>query len=75
MIALLYEGLVRITPGIGARVAHAAALAEARDAHAGLVALDRIAPTTVVTYQPYWTLRAHLSRRLRRADDAAGAST
>ena len=41
-IALLYEGLVRVAPTIGARVAQAGALAEARSAGAGLDALDAI---------------------------------
>jgi predicted RNA polymerase sigma factor len=59
-IALLYEGLLRITPTIGARVAHAAALAQARGVGAGLTALDAIAPDVVTAYQPYWALRAHL---------------
>jgi RNA polymerase sigma-70 factor (ECF subfamily) len=72
-IALLYEGLVRLVPGIGARVGHAAALAEARDARTGLAALDRIAPTTVQAYQPYWALRGHLLMRLGRRLDAMPA--
>jgi RNA polymerase sigma-70 factor (ECF subfamily) len=74
-IALLYEGLLRIAPTIGARVAHAAALAEARDAGTGLAAVETIAADTVVTYQPYWALRAHLLRRLGRSADAGEAYT
>jgi RNA polymerase sigma-70 factor (ECF subfamily) len=74
-IALLYEGLLRIAPTIGARVAHAAALAEARDASAGVAALETIAADTVATYQPYWALRAHLLRRLGRSAEAADAYT
>ena len=41
-ITLLYEGLIRIAPTIGARVAYAAALAEARGTDAGLAALDAV---------------------------------
>ena len=63
-IALLYEGLVSLAPTVGARVAQAAALAEARDAAAALAALDAIPSEAVGTYQPYWALRAHLLRRL-----------
>ena len=72
-IALLYEGLVRIAPTLGARVAHAAALAEARDADVGLAALDALASDGIENYQPYWALRAHLLGRLGRIDQASEA--
>ena len=45
-IALLYEGLVRMAPTIGALVGRAAAVAEARGAEAGLDAARRIAGRT-----------------------------
>src|SRR5262249_11445514 len=38
-IALLYEGLLRLAPTIGARVGHAAALGEARGPESGFAAL------------------------------------
>ncbi len=72
-IALLYEGLLRCAPTIGARVGHAAALAEARGAEAGLAALDALVPDAIRTYQPYWALRAHLLRWLGRAAEAKQA--
>jgi RNA polymerase sigma-70 factor (ECF subfamily) len=72
-IALLYEGLIRLAPTIGARVASAAALAEARGDAAGLRALDAIAPEAVASYQAYWALRAHLLARLGRAGPAREA--
>ena len=72
-IALLYEGLVRLAPTIGARVAQAGALAEARDAGAGLAALDAMATDTALAYQPYWALRAHLLRGLGRVAEARDA--
>jgi predicted RNA polymerase sigma factor len=72
-IALLYEGLVRIAPTIGARVAYAAALAEAKGAETGLAALDAIPAEAVDAYQPRWALRAHLLRALGRAGEARGA--
>ena len=74
-ITLLYEGLLRIAPTIGARVAYAASLAEVKDAGVGLAALETIAGDAVATYQPYWALRAHLLRRLGRARDARDAYT
>jgi predicted RNA polymerase sigma factor len=72
-IALLYEGLVRLAPTLGARVGQAAALGEARGAGAALAALDTLPTATVASYQPYWALRAHLLGLLDRADEAAAA--
>ena len=72
-VTLLYEGLLRYAPTIGARVAHAAALGEARDAEAGLAALDAIPPDEVATYQPYWALRGHVLKALGRAAEAGEA--
>ena len=69
-IALLYEGLLAWAPTSGARVAHAAALAEARGADRGLEALERVPADAVAAYQPYWALRAHLLRRAGRAAEA-----
>lgn len=74
-IALLYEGLVRIAPTVGASVGQAAALAEARGAGAGLAALDAMPPAAIASYQPYWALRAHLLAMIGRADEAARAYT
>jgi predicted RNA polymerase sigma factor len=72
-VALLYEGLLRIAATIGARVAYAAVLAEARSAEIALAALDTIAASEVDDYQPYWALRAHLLTSLGRSDAAAAA--
>ena len=72
-IALLYEGLIRLAPTVGARVASAAALAEARGADLGLRALDAIPAGAVESYQPYWALRAHLLARLGRVGPAREA--
>jgi RNA polymerase sigma-70 factor (ECF subfamily) len=74
-VALLYEGLLHVAATIGARVAHAAALAEARGAEAGLAALDTISSGEVDDYQPYWALRAHLLGSLGRSGPAAAAFT
>jgi predicted RNA polymerase sigma factor len=72
-IALLYAGLLRCAPTVGARVAAAAALAEARGAEAGLGALQGIAPDAAAAYQPYWALRAQLLKKLGRTDQARDA--
>lgn len=72
-IALLYEGLVRLAPTIGAMVGRAAAVAEARGAGEGLALLEAIPGDTVRDYQPYWALRAHLFKRSGRDEEAREA--
>ncbi|HKB13010.1 MAG TPA: hypothetical protein VKD69_20240 [Vicinamibacterales bacterium] len=74
-IVLLYDALLRIAPAIGARVARAAALANAHGPSAGLSAIDAIAVESIASYQPYWALRAHLLTQLGRHDQARDART
>jgi len=59
-IALLYEGLVTLSPSIGALVGRAAAMGEARGAQAGWHLLEAIPRAAVANYQPYWAVAAHL---------------
>jgi RNA polymerase sigma-70 factor (ECF subfamily) len=72
-VALLYEGLVRLAPTIGALVGRAAAVAEAYGAGRGWALLEGIPAGAVKGYQPYWAFAAHLLGRLRRAEEAAAA--
>jgi len=72
-IVVFYDHLVRLAPTLGARVAQAAAVAEARGPLDGLTLLDEIDGALVATYQPYWAVRAHLQRSLGRAAEAAEA--
>ncbi len=72
-IALLYEGLVRLAPTIGAHVGRAVALAESGQTAAGLAALDALATGPAANYQPWWAARGHLLRRLQRSAEAAQA--
>jgi RNA polymerase sigma-70 factor (ECF subfamily) len=72
-IALLYEGLVRLAPTIGALIGRAAAIAEARGAETGWALLQGVPAEAVASYQPYWALAAHLLKRLGRAEEAAEA--
>jgi RNA polymerase sigma-70 factor (ECF subfamily) len=74
-IALLYEGLVRIAPGIGSLVARAVALAQAGNPDAGLGGLNEIPAHRIVNYQPYWAARGHLLALLDRPDEAREAFT
>lgn len=72
-IALLYEGLVRLAPTIGALVGRAAAIARVRDAQAGWDLLHQIPADAVSSYQPYWALAAHLLTQMQRGDEAMAA--
>ena len=72
-IALLYEGLVRLSPTLGARVGHAAAVAQVKGAAVGLELLDAIDSRTAHGYQPYWAARAHLLAEAGRRSDAQTA--
>ncbi len=72
-VALLYEGLVRLAPTIGALVGRAAAVAEARDPEAGLGLLRELPEATIATYQPFWALKAHLLSKAGSPAQAADA--
>lgn len=69
----LYRGLVARVPAIGARIGHAAALAERDGPAAGLEALDRLGVDGIATHQPYWATRAHLLAALGRHSEARDA--
>lgn len=72
-LALLYEGLAQLAPTTGIRVSRAAAIAEAAGAQAGLAALGGLAAAEIVSYQPYWALRAHLLSRAGHGSEAREA--
>jgi predicted RNA polymerase sigma factor len=72
-IAVLYEGLVRLAPTLGALVGRAAAVAEARGSAEGLALLDAMPASAVEAYQPYWAARAHFLQGLHRSADAQAA--
>jgi predicted RNA polymerase sigma factor len=72
-IAVFYDQLVRLTPTVGARVAQAAAMAEASGPADGLARLEALDGPAVASYQPYWAVRAHLLRSLDRPSEAAAA--
>jgi predicted RNA polymerase sigma factor len=74
-IALLYEGLVKIAPGIGSLVGRAVALAQAGKPDAGLAALEEIPTNRVANYQPFWAARGHLLQLLNQKDEALKAFT
>jgi RNA polymerase sigma-70 factor (ECF subfamily) len=67
-IVILYEGLLRLAPSLAARVGHAAAVAEAKSAEAGLALLDALDGERLKDYQPYWAVRAHVLQKLGRPE-------
>lgn len=73
-IAGLYDALMTMTPTPVVALNRAVALSYARDAAAGLEALDAIADTkALAAYQPYWAARADMLARVGRATDARAA--
>jgi predicted RNA polymerase sigma factor len=70
---LLYEGLVRVAPGIGSLVGRAVAIAQAGEPGVGFAALEQISPDRIADYQPYWAARGHLLRLLNRKHEARKA--
>jgi RNA polymerase sigma-70 factor (ECF subfamily) len=72
-IALLYRGLVAISPTVGARIGLAVALGECEGPGAGLAILEAIAADRVADHLPYWAARAHLLSSLDRRDAAIAA--
>jgi predicted RNA polymerase sigma factor len=72
-IAWFYERLVELSPTLGARVGHAAAVAEVSGPAFALALLERIEEKLVKTYQPYWAVRGHLLQQVRREQEAREA--
>jgi predicted RNA polymerase sigma factor len=72
-LALLYEGLIQLSPTLGAFVSHAAAIAEVQGLNQSLARLDQLPNEGVKNYQPYWALKAHLCRRLGHKSEAQQA--
>lgn len=72
-IVRLYERLLEMAPTVGARIAHAVAVAHSRDARAGLRLLDEIESERVASHQPWWAARAHLLSMAGMHADAAAA--
>jgi RNA polymerase sigma-70 factor (ECF subfamily) len=72
-LVVFYDQLVRVAPTLGARVAQAAAVAEAQGPGAGLAMLDTIDRASIATYQPFWAVSAHLMRQLGNRAGAAEA--
>jgi predicted RNA polymerase sigma factor len=69
-LALMYEGLIQLSPTLGALVSHAAAIAEAKGSDQGLARLNGLPLEAVKNYQPFWALKAHLLKQLGHKSEA-----
>ena len=58
-ISALYDGLVSLTPTVGACVARAKAVSATGGPRAAFALLDELPPDLVQHYQPYWVVLAH----------------
>jgi RNA polymerase sigma-70 factor (ECF subfamily) len=74
-IAALYDGLVMLSPTLGARVARAAANVEFVGAERALEMLDEMPVRATASYQPYWVTRAHALARAGRCTEALVAAS
>ena len=72
-ILLLYEGLVRLAPGIGSLTGRAVGLAQAGRPAEALAALREIPAERIAGYQPYWAARGHVLELLGRGEEARQA--
>lgn len=72
-IIVLYEGLIRIAPTLGALLGKIAAVAEAHGPAAALPLLDALREEDVREHQPYWAVRTHLLHALARTHEAQAA--
>ncbi|NJK38932.1 MAG: RNA polymerase subunit sigma-70 [Oscillatoriales cyanobacterium RM2_1_1] len=72
-LTFLYEGLIQLSPTLGALVSYAAAITEARGLEQGLGYLKTLPTAAVENYQPYWALKAHLLKQLDHQSEAQQA--
>ena len=63
-LALLYAGLIQLSPTLGALVSQAAAIAEVKGSDLGLTMLKALPTETTKNYQPYWALKAYLLKQI-----------
>ena len=72
-IVTLYDALLAMTHSPVVAINRAIAIAETKDAKAGLIALDAIDARTLSQYQPYWSAKAHLLARTNQSEAAREA--
>jgi len=71
-LAQLYEGLIQLSPTVGAVLGKAAAISHTQSPTAALTLLSTLPRKTIQNHQPYWALKAHL---LGKTDQLAAAKS
>lgn len=69
----LYEGLIQLSPTVGARLGYACAIAQLQTPQKGLSLLEDLPPKIVKNHQPYWAIKAHLLNQIGHATAAQQA--
>lgn len=72
-LLVFYDGLLRLSPSLGAEIARAALLGEARTPHDGLTALAALPGDRVQAHAPFWATRARLLSMAGEAESAIEA--
>jgi predicted RNA polymerase sigma factor len=72
-MVLLYEGLIQLSPTVGALVSQTAAIAQAKGFNQALVQLDALPIEAVKNYQPFWALKAYILKQLGYKSEAQQA--
>lgn len=70
-ILSLYDGLIQMTPTVGAYVNRAFAIAECSGAEQALQSLSELDQKVISTYQPFWVLKAVILKKLKRIPEAS----
>lgn len=69
-LAVLYEGLIQLSPTLGACLGYAAAIAKNQGLEKGLAEIDALPTAKVNNYQPYWALKAYFLKQLGQIAEA-----
>lgn len=74
-LAFLYDGLVQLSPTVGALVGAAVAISKVRGAEYGLAQLEKLPAKAISRYQPYWAAKAELLKCLGKQSSSQAAYT
>ena len=73
-IGLLHRELLARAPSVGGCVAYAAALLQGGDAHDALEVLEGLPTARVLSFQPFWVVRASVMKAIGRENEARDAA-
>lgn len=64
VLSQLYEGLIQLSPTVGAQLGLACAISQVQGPQVGLTLLESIPFKTINNHQPYWATKAYLLQQL-----------